>query len=305
MSRVLITGGNGFIGSHLIRGLVVNGITPVVLLRKDSNIERIKSTLSQCEVVCIENNLLETIEKVSPPDFIVHASTLYKKYDSLREIDEQVRANFLDSIALFEWAEQKSVKAFFFMSTFFTDAIEETDGYCKVSNKSFNIYAALKYAVESYISKRSFETKAYILKIFTPYGPFDNDKLIMKLIRSEISGGKFEISAPSQGLDLVYIDNLVDLIVKFIKRPIRGLDVEKIDVGCGKLTSVSEIRGIIKKIVQEKKTKSGLSATDYVEILPPRCNSPKAQVHEQWKDIKLVSTEEGLKRTIEWVFDSE
>lgn len=98
MTRTLITGGTGFIGSHLVRDCLRRGDEVTVLARPDSDPWRLEWGLDQVAMVrldpCDGPGLRDMLARLRPDRvFLLAAATRFGRRDSLRDMDLALRAN--------------------------------------------------------------------------------------------------------------------------------------------------------------------------------------------------------------------
>ena len=304
--RVLITGATGFVGSHILEKVIESGFWPVVLVRNCSDLSRIESCLDSCEVHNIGDSLPGALDGIESVDAVIHLATLYKKVNGLSDIGALVDGNLKNSIELYEWALENRVDRFIFFSSYFVCAEQNSDGHCISSSDAFNAYGALKSSVEHYISKRSGEVETTAIRLFTPYGPRDNEKLVMSMIRELLSGGDFEISNPSQGLDLIYVGDVAQLTVKILMGEPTRSGLKVIDLGSGKLTTVLQLKNIMLGILESKRAGVGSVYIEGRLENSAAAIGPKADIRDRiYEDYDLLEVSEGLTKTIRWFIANE
>jgi nucleoside-diphosphate-sugar epimerase len=205
--KVLVTGGTGFVGSHLLRALVRQNFQVSVLVRKGSAV--VYSDLSPPFVDSqLYDGTIRSLERAlreSKPDVVIHLASLYITEHSAQDISNLISSNITLSTDLVEAMVNFGVRRFINTGTSWQH-YRNLD-YCPV-----NLYAATKQAFESilsfYTDARGLEVIS--LKLFDTYGPFDKrQKLFSHLRRAASTEDGIEMSAGEQLIDLVYIDDVV------------------------------------------------------------------------------------------------
>jgi len=95
---VLLTGANGFLGSHLLKRLVNKGYNVVILKRSFSNTWRIKSYLDKIKSYDIDIIGIEKPFEEQKIDIVIHTATNYgRKKESVSDV---VETNLIFSLKL-------------------------------------------------------------------------------------------------------------------------------------------------------------------------------------------------------------
>lgn len=160
-----------------------------------------------------------------------------------------------------------------------------------------NAYARSKYVPELFLHDRGNYTTIRLTNTYgrhqRPDHPYSG--VIGKMIGSALNGEPVKIYGDgSQTRDFVYVDDVVDAIIKSIELP--ALNTE-INIGTGAETSVRELADIISEYVDLK--------VEYVEgrtidNISRRClDIKKAEQLLDWSP--RVSLREGIEKTIEWL----
>ena len=76
--KILLTGATGFLGSSILKYLVLNGNEVVILKRSSSDLFRIQEYINEVKVYDIDNNI-DSILKIEKPPVIIHTACLYGK----------------------------------------------------------------------------------------------------------------------------------------------------------------------------------------------------------------------------------
>ena len=240
---ILITGASGYLGSHLVRALLVQGYRLAILTRSSSNLSRIESILPSIEIFNIEDGLEKPFKNLGHVDAVIHTATAYgRSGDKTLDIFE---ANVALPLSLLEVATHFQTRAFFNTDTFFNK-----------KNKKYN------YLGDYSQSKRHFmewgktfgeaEKIAFInLKLEHVYGPNDDiSKFVPKIIRSCISNvDELELTFGHQQRDFIYIDDVVSAYTMLL---LNMADFKSgffsFDVGTGVTKTIKEFVKIIHQL---------------------------------------------------------
>ena len=200
---VLLTGGTGFIGCHVIEHLLDNEYKVILLKRSFSNNWRIKGFENRITCYNTDETELDEIFQNESINTIIHLATYYKKHHNPSDIDPMIRSNILFPVQLLELALKFDVRSFINTGTFFEYAHDSLPIHENSNEKPYNFYATTKIAFENILksySKNGF--KSITLKLFSPYGPFDNEEKIIPLlikhaIKEKENSGKAEGEQPT------------------------------------------------------------------------------------------------------------
>jgi nucleoside-diphosphate-sugar epimerase len=156
--------------------------------------------------------------------------------------------------------------------------------------------AAATALIQTYV--RLHRLNAVILRLFTPYGPWDlHRRLIPHAILSALQGLDVPISEGNQERDFIYIDDVVHALILAVERPIEPGSV--FNIGSGRGIPVREAVELTLKLMgRPVKALFGALPTRSDEIMKMSADITLARDRLGWKP--EVSLEEGLRRTIAW-----
>jgi UDP-glucose 4-epimerase len=286
--RVLVTGGAGFIGSHLVDRLVDEGCRVVVLDDLSSGIlENIRGHLDSGEVRFIEGDVRssEVVEgAVKGVDFVCHLAAVVSVPYSMREPLLTHEVNTTGTLNLLIASLNHEVERFVYVSTC---ALYGEPEYLPVDEahptNPISPYAASKLAAEHYCKafQQAYGLKTTILRPFNVYGPRQNDGVVAQFLQRVKQGSPPIICGNGrQTRDFVYVLDAVDAIVLALKR---GSAVgEVFNVGTGKATTVNELALLFLRIFG-------------MELKPLREEPRIGDVMESCADIRKAEKELGYR----------
>lgn len=115
--KVLVTGGGGFVGSHLVDALVERGDTVVVIDHYKREKQRFENADSCYYRIGFADAHVEDILAHERPDAIVHLAAQISVPASVQNPTHDAQVNILDSISLLEMAARAGVSQFLFASS--------------------------------------------------------------------------------------------------------------------------------------------------------------------------------------------
>lgn len=268
MKKVLVTGGAGFIGSHLCERLLKEGYFVINLDNfnnyydpkiKWRNIQdALKSDNYALYVGDIRDNkiLNQIIEEQGKIDIIVHLAAMAGVRSSLKDPVEYVSVDIGGTVNMLEFARKQKVEKFVFASS--------SSVYGKNSKVPFSEddplegqvspYATAKRAGELYCKTYSelYGIPIVVLRFFTVYGPRQRPEMAIHLFTKNILEGKPipVFGDGSSARDYTYIDDIVDGTYRAMLYNKTRFEI--FNLGNSKTVKLSELIEIIEKIVGKK-----------------------------------------------------
>jgi len=302
--RVLVTGGSGFIGSHLVKNLLEAGAKVAVSVRYGNLIKNIR--LSDCWncITVIEADLrnrgaLKAIHRFDP-EVIFHLAAYQHVGQSFGQVEECFDVNAKGTANLLDVCE--GVPKFIYTATSEVYGFQDRVPFVESMEPSpLSPYAVTKYAGEMYCrlkQRMGGPTSIVILRPFNAFGPYQSTKAIIpELIIKCLRGEPIRTTPGEQTREFNFVTNLTEGMLMAAEH------AEKVD-GPMNLAGGEEvaIRDLVQKIAELTNTRSRLEigALPYRpnEIWRMRGDGTRAREVLGWKP--RVSLEEGLKITIEW-----
>ena len=300
--RILITGGNGFIGSHVLESLLQDGENDIgITLRTTSNIWRIKRIIQERDIALfyLENESIEEIISMFKPEIVIHLSVYYKKNHNYDDIAEMLETNIIFPTKILDSMVKNGLK--FFINTGTTTEFLIEEKYLTSNSKisPSNLYSATKVAFEEILKYYTLHQgiQSITLKLAYPYGPKDNPKkLIPYLINCAIKGETAKATLGEQNLDYIYVKDIANAYkaaVDFIIRKWNKYEV--FIIGSGKSIPLREIAKLINEISNNLLVEWGAFPYDQSESYHVRIDPTKALNVLGWKP--LFSLRDGIIET--------
>ncbi len=313
--NILVTGAEGFIGSHLCERLLKTGAKVKALIlynsfNKEGWLEDIqKNTRSKMEVIAGDIRDQEFIINITKDiDIIFHLASLISIPYSYSAPRSYLNTNTLGTINILEAARRSKCERVIATSTsevYGTAIKTPIDENHPIQAQS--PYAASKIAadlfLESYV--RSFNVPAVILRPFNTYGPRQSERAVIPSIIRQVLDDRIKnikIGSLDTKRDFNYVIDTVEAFISLAKANRKKIEFGGVyNAGNGKAIS---IENVLKKIVE-------LTGTNKKIIIDKKRIRPKnSEVHNLIaSSIKLnkltnwnptFTLEEGLQNTIDW-----
>ena len=255
MRKVIVTGGAGFIGTHLVRKLLDSKIEVTVI---DRSGQRLLNTtdVNTDYLKVITADVISALEKqlVSLDDYDVlfHLAGVSIVSESVKNPENDLRANLLSTFNLLEGLRSnKNPPAIIFTSSAAVYGnprripIEENDPTLPLSP-----YGVSKLAAERYIDIycKLYNISGASLRIFSVYGP--EDKRVVHDIFRKLEDDPdrlFLLGDGSQERDFIYVDDVARALLHAAEHaPKKG---EVYNVASGKSIRVSQLAKEICKVL--------------------------------------------------------
>ncbi len=312
--QVLITGGAGFIGSHLAKRLLNDGFSVCCIDNFDAyynpsikkkNITHLfsnkKFTFYKTDICNIK--LIEKIFTKIKPDFVCHLASKVGVRASITSPQEYIRTNIEGTQNILQCATKYKVKHMVFASSSSVygdspkDLLSEKDRCVPISP-----YGVTKYAAERLIEvhHRLHNLQATILRLFTVYGPGGRPDMAPYLFVDKIYKG-IPITKFGKGQsyrDYTYVEDIVDGICSALKY---NYPFEIINLGSGNPISLNRFISTIEKIL-DKKAIIRHAPRQAGDIEKTHADISKAKRLLGYRP--QVSLEKGIRAFIDWYRES-
>jgi UDP-glucuronate 4-epimerase len=230
MKTILVTGGAGFIGSHVCERLLSHGYKVINIDNfnsyYDPAIKRrnifdviLNSNYILYEGDILDKELLKKIFESNKIDKIIHLAAMAGVRNSLSDPLKYVDVDIKGTVNLLEFAKEYNISKFVFASSSSVYGINSKVPFSEEDKVDLQVspYAAAKRAGEIYCATYSnlYNISISCLRFFTVYGPRQRPEMAIHLFTRLIDEGK-EIPVFGDGnssRDYTYIDEIVDGII--------------------------------------------------------------------------------------------
>ncbi len=306
MAVYLVTGGGGFIGSHLVEHLLDEGHQVRVIDNfLTGRRENLKAYLNQIELYQEDIRNPEAIRSiVQGVDYVLHQAALPSVARSLIDPLSCHQINTGGTLNLLLAAREAKVKRFVFASSSSVyGANPKLPKQEAMHTEPLSPYAISKLAAELYCQNfyQLFGLPAVILRYFNVFGPRQDPNseyaaVIPKFIKALLAKEAPTVYGDGeQSRDFTYIDNVVDANLLAVRSP--SAPGRIFNIGCSRRTTLNQLLAIMKKI-----TGSSQEAV-YTAPRPGDVRHSQADITQARESLGYqpqVSLEEGLALTVEY-----
>ena len=304
-SKYLVTGGAGFIGSHIVRRLVENGDkVRVVDNLSTGQICRLDSVRSAIEF--IQRDLAEdpvAQRAVDGMDFVLHQAAVPSVQRSVADPAMTNRANVTATVNLLQACRNSGVRRVVFAAS--SSAYGNTEILPKDEDmvpNPLSPYALQKFVGERYckLYHELYGLETVSLRYFNVFGPGQDphseySAVIPKFITRLVANEPITIHGDGdQSRDFTYIDNVVEANLLAVKAP--NAPGKVCNIGCGERITLNQLVKLLEKQLDVK-----------AEVLyaPPKAGDVRHSLADIGRAKTIlgyepkIMVEGGLRRTIE------
>ena len=306
--NVLVTGGAGFIGSHLVDRLIKDGHQVTVVDKSKANIrrnlgvedagfDRAGLRTYHCDI-----NDIHSLSNLGQFDWIVHCAAMADIVPSIENPVEYHNSNVNGTVSVLEFAKKHPIKKFIYVassSCYGNTAKVPTQETEKIDCKY--PYALSKWIGEEYVMHwaRVYGLPAISLRLFNVYGPRSRTTgaygaVFGVFLKQKLDGKPYTVvGSGSQSRDFIYVDDVVDAFILALNSDKKG---QVYNVGTGQHVSIRNLINL-------------LGSTNGIEYSPERPGEPDitmawtAKIQQDLRFFPKTTFQQGVKKMLEHIKD--
>lgn len=302
--KILVTGGAGFIGSHIVDRLIQKKMEVVVVDNLSTGYkENInpKSKFYKADITDVTP--LKKIFKNEKPDYVIHAAANISVRESVKNPMHDAKINIAGSLNVLECCREFKIRKIIYLCT--GGALYGNPEYLPADENHpvnpISPYGISKRAVELYLQGYFIQHNLDFisLRFSNVYGPRDNIKsghVIPSFICHLLNNNSPTITGDgSQGRDFIYVDDVVAAVMLSLDKAPKD---RFLNVGTEKIISINDLFEEIKRIFN-------------VQLEPKYIKERKGDVKQICLDAKKAKRQlgwaaetnlrDGLIKTIKWL----
>jgi len=311
MQSVLVTGGAGFIGSHLCDRLIKEGYKVIcldnLLTGSKNNVEHL---MGNPNFQFVEGDTTESLvekQEINDIDYVFHLASPASPVDFKNYSEEILLANSMGTLNILKLVKKTGARLLVAStSEAYGDPLEHPQKETYYGNvNTFGVRSCYDESkrfgeTATYVYLKKYDIDARVIRIFNTYGPRmkkDDGRVVSNFISAALKGEPFKIDGDgSQTRSFCYVDDLVDGIMKvmFTEETKGGI----FNLGNPGEFTVKELAEMISKLTgtnSEMKFNGTFRENDPMRRQP---DITKIRSLTGWEP--KIGLEEGLKRTIEY-----
>ncbi len=300
--KALVTGGAGFIGSHLVDRLLSEGYRVAIMDDLTSGKIQNLNTAATFYHTDITHSGLDEIFSREQPDLVFHLAARVSVTSSTLHPVDNAEVNVMGTLKLLDAARKVGMEKFIFASTGGAIYGNPDENPCSEQTPADPIspYGLSKYIAEQYIAlfHRLYRLNYTNLRYGNVYGPRQDAEgeagVIPIFIHAMLEGNRPRIFGEGdQERDFVYVDDIVEANM----RAIHGGNNRTMNIGSGEGTSINRLFELLQadlnfhQEADHRPRRHGEVHKIYLD-----CN--EAREHLGWSP--QTTLEEGLRKTVEY-----
>ena len=308
MSKVLVTGGLGFIGAHLVNNLLKKNFK-VLVVDNFSTIGGIIYKNPECELFRGDITNQSIIKKIKnwKPKIIYHLAAQSGGESAYLNEKKDFLSNGYGTLKLCNLAKDIKLKHFIYASSV---AVYGSNPTKKINEKSLinpdSIYGVSKFAGEMFVNQvlKNSPVKTTILRIFNTYGPGENLNYFKKGMVSIYCGYIWKKKpiivkgSLNRVRDITFIDDVISILAGTISNK-KLKKNEVINLSSGKSFTVKKLLKEIIFASGNKKYK--IIVTSGTPGDSKLFHTSNSKLRNLYPGIQFTSIKDGLKKYFDWI----
>jgi UDP-glucose 4-epimerase len=302
--KVLVTGGAGFIGSHVCQLLTYRGHEVVVL---DNFATGLRSNIELLPVTLVEGSVtaLSVVESaMKGVEAVAHLAALGSVPRSVEDPQLALETNTIGTLTILEASRMHRVPVIFASSSSVYGSVADLPRTEDLPTRPISPYGASKLAAEALVLAygSTYNMRNIVLRFFNVYGPRQRPEgpyaaVIPRFINAALAGNPIDIhGSGEQSRDFTYVETVAQVVEQALTRSDLWLD-KPVNLAFGSTTSINQIASLVEKITDVKLKRQYLASRP--ADITASTNDP-AFLREIFPGVGDIDISDGLRRTCDW-----
>ncbi len=255
--KILITGGNGFIGRYLVEELLNNDNNSITVIDNEyrwsrealeqiyqsQNLKYVKGDITD------ESLISELIKK---NDSVVHLAGISQVMTSIQDPDKTFSYNIYGTYLIAKYCSLFNKKLIFSSSREIYGSADYLPVDLKHRLKPENLYGASKVSGESIITSygKNLNLKYVIFRLSNVYGYGDKGRVIPIFLKQAFKNQDLILFGNKKIIDFIYIDDVISAFAEVIKN--NKINNKILNLGFGKGKTLRELSELIIGLINSK-----------------------------------------------------
>jgi len=299
----LVTGGAGFIGSNLVRRLVLGGAGNIFLItEKNADLWRLKDVMPKIKIFeadLSDFNSINNIIKIVQPNIIFHLAS----YGGLPAQTDQRKTfdiNFYGTVNLLNACKEVGFDCFVNTGSSSEYGMKDTQmRECDVVTPVSD-YGVAKAAATQFCVKEALFNKLpiYTARPFSVYGDYEmHGRLIPTILLGALQKTQINLSSGSFVRDFIYVQDMVDIYLKIAE--LKPGQYFIFNAGTSVQSTINDVVGVVESIINSKLNVNWNSSVSRPwEPKAWHANIDQALSLLDWQP--KFSLKDGLKKSLKW-----
>jgi nucleoside-diphosphate-sugar epimerase len=257
--KIFVTGGGGFIGSHLIKRLLKNNHEITIFDNLSNCTKEHINSLGKVNFVNGDIRDFGLLKKsIRNHEFTIHLAAKTSVYESQENQENVIDVNVNGSENVIKSCIEWNIKNIIFISSaaVYGEGIKDKSLDERSQTKPISAYGKSKLEMENTVNEfsKTSDINSVIFRLFNVYGEGQSDVyagVIKKFVEKSKQGNPVTIYGKGdQTRDFIHVNDVVEFIVKAMKK-IEGIKGEVFNIGTGKTISIKQLAMEIFSIVKK------------------------------------------------------
>ncbi|MBI4010640.1 MAG: SDR family NAD(P)-dependent oxidoreductase [Candidatus Aenigmarchaeota archaeon] len=298
----IVTGGAGFLGSHLVDRLLELGVDVTVVDMSNKNSRKLAHNIDRIEFIDADISDSETLEKLEPADFIFHLAAYAVPTLCEKNPDIAFKSNVLGTYNILKFALETSAKKTIFPSSALLYG--KHPKYLPIDEKHpieiNSVYNTTKKFGEDLCNYfiENHKLPVVYFRLFNSFGPRqDADYFIPTVIVQALKQKKVEIWNAEPTRDFTFVADTVDAFIKAAESNFIG---GPINIGSGREIEVGKIARMIAEKLGAKLVILNKPVSGSMRL---SCDNSLGKKTIGWEP--HIKFEDGLNASIKWFMQNK